>query len=48
MKTEATIKKLSNLKKSIDFRNRSEEYHIGFMDGIGAALDYLEEENDKD
>lgn len=48
MKIEQTLQKLKNLKGGIDFSDRSQEYHIGFLDGIGAAMDYLKQENGKD
>lgn len=47
LKLKETLNKLRNLKEGIDFTDRSQEYHIGFLDGIGAAMEYLEEENDK-
>ena len=47
MKTKETLQKLRNLKNNADFSDRSEEYNIGYLDGIGAALEYLKEENDK-
>lgn len=47
LKLEDTLKKLENLKAAVFMFDRSEEYGNGYLDGIGAAYDYLKAENDK-
>lgn len=47
MTVSKTLEKLRNLKNGIDFSDRSQEYHVGFLDGISAAMEYLEEENER-